>query len=507
MKNLRDIIRTVTNNGMSKRELFSEFSDPNSLQHKLVLGIADGTFKNDKEAIETLYNEIDSSSKKSYKQMKYNVRSKLLGLLFIMPDEQGSINSFRKAHAQALKLAAAGHIIFINSFTQTAEEVLVQAAQLAEEFEFFDIEYHALSVLESHYSVEGKESKRKNAKERCRFLLKMLAAISDSKEYYNLFAVIANTTNSNSDQAILQAQEVVMKLSDLAEDFPCFATRNRHFLALMYLEILKRDFEKVIRAIQGIFTLLQEKPKFATQSHFSNAYMQLGYSYYELKNYPEALKSINLALQNSKQNTYNWAVNVKYQILILLRLEDIPSARKALTIAQEYANEGIENDTWKEQIQLLHGYYAFLCFLLSKSGVNVDKPSLNFAEKFSLEHFMLNSKSLSRDKQGSNISRILLEILHLLITNPSGAQVKSESIRQYRKSYLKSIHHQRTNTLFQLLEILLENNYDLKLIERKIYTKLQLLEPSLENFGASTESIEPIEFRRLWQLIHVAISK
>lgn len=501
MKNLLDIIRTVTNNGMTKRDLFSEFSDPNSLQHKLVLGITDGTFINDEEAIHTLYKKTDSASKRSYKQLKYNVRNKLLGLLFIMPDEEGALNTPRKARTQALKLAAAGQILFINSFTTTAEEVLVQAAQIAKEYECFDVEYHALYFLQSHYSTQGNPLKLSEVQTRCRYLLEMLQAETEAKELFHHFAVVANTTSGTSERAIAVGEEVVNQLEVLVDKYPCFSIRNRYVKTFMFFSMLRREFDVALDAVKNTISLLEEYPKFANNTLYADSYMQMSNCLYELKEYDEAVIIITKAIQLSKSFTNNWANTLFYYVLILLRIENLNECAKVIQEAKEYIAEGGGTQLWREQMMVLHGYFYVVCTVHQRIGVTIPNDVMEIVQRYSHTEFMSNSPTITRDKRGSNIARVILDVLCLLLQSVDIASTRTEALRQYKKSYLRGSNYARSSAIFSLLELLIENNADITLVSKLGKRYITALEPSAKNHNAASECIEPIEYRRIWQLL------
>lgn len=498
MSALHDIIRTVTQNGMTKRELFSHFGDPNSRQHKLVLGITDDTFKTDDEAITVLYGSVDASTKRMFKQLKYNVRGKLLGLLFTMPDEEGALNDRRKVHAEALKLAAAGKILFINSYTDTAEDVLIQAVRKAREHEFFDVEYHALCNLQSHYSTQGEQKKRVDVRQRMEYLMEMLNAEMNAREHFNHFTTIASKTTGYSARAAIVAEEVVENLRMLAKDYPCFSIRNWYRKAEMFRWMLHDDYEKALESVRGTIELLEEYPRFATQTLYADSYMQSGYCHYELQDYQTALAENTRALELSKPQTYNWANVLKLRLLTLLRMEDFPAFMAELRTAYEYIGNGGGTDFWREQIQLLHGYFAWLCRAMQRTGVEVAPAALEIAAQFSINDFMIASPNITADKKGTNVARVILDVMFLLIDNPDGAEVRLEALLQYRKQYLRGRQFARTSAFIHLVELLFTNNFDMQTVLDLGKKERALLNPSVKNKNCVSESFEPIPLLRTW---------
>jgi hypothetical protein len=499
MKNIQEIIMCVTLNGMSNRELFSHFPDPNSLQHRFVLGVVDKTFISDEEAIETFYGENTKSSNAKYRKLKHDVREKLLTLLFVMPDEEGAINEYRNARTKASKLSALTGILFSNSALVAGEEVALQCIQLSEKYELYDILIYVLSLLTKRYTDNGNKEKREYYKRKLINVRDMYDAELEAVELFEHFTIVTSKTTTPGERDMVVGEQCCVELEVIAQRFPSFAIRNKALKARLYYSAIVRNFHAVIAVCQESLVMLEKQPQFATKTLYGTAYIQTANSYYELHQYDKGRIAILDTYQYFRPLTVNWGTCLLYDLLILLRLEDHSNAITTLLEAQKYISGGGTKEFWREQIQLIHGYFAYL---VKYSGADVDENTRNLASQFSINEFMLSTPELSKDKSGAYITKYVLELMFMIRENPDGAVTRIESVRNLRKKHARGKWHSRTSAFLSLLECYLENFCTLP--QTPVTTRLlKALEPSEKNFHGASESMEPIEYRRLAQLLFI----
>lgn len=499
MKSIQEIIMCVTSNGMSNRELFSYFPDPNSLQHRFVLGVVDKTFLNDEEVIETLYGEDSTSAKTKYRKLKHDVREKLLTLLFVMPDEEGSINEYRNARTKASKLSALTGILFSNSALIAGEEVAQQCIQLSEKYELYDILIYVLSLLTKRYTDNGNKERREHYKRKLIDVRDMYDAELEAVELFEHFSIVTSRTTTPGERDMILAEKYCAELEIIAERFPSFAIRNKALKARLYYSAFVRNFHDVITACQESLDMIENQPFFATKTLYGTINIQTANSYYELHQYDKAQTFIHKTYKYFRQYTVNWGTCLLYDALILLRLEQLNNASTTLFEARKYIEMGGTKDFWKEQMQMLHGYFAFL---VKYSGVDIDENTRNLASQFSINEFMLTTPQLSKDKSGAYIPKYILELMFMIRQNPEGAVTRLESVRNLRKKHARGRWHTRTSVFLSLMEHYLDNFCTLPdtVVVKRL---LKALEPSEKNFHGASESMEPIEYRRLAQLLFV----
>ena len=111
MKNIFQLVNIVKNVNLNSITLFTKTKVKKSKTHQLYHGIISGKFTSDEEASQYFYNSAPSHT--SYKNLKSNLRTKLInGIFFLEPQQEGTDRE--KAFLYCIKNLAAAKIIFFN---------------------------------------------------------------------------------------------------------------------------------------------------------------------------------------------------------------------------------------------------------------------------------------------------------------------------------------------------------------------------------------------------------
>jgi tetratricopeptide (TPR) repeat protein len=505
LKNLMEIASVVTANGISKSEILSEIGRKDTLLYQLLEGILEERWITDEAAALALYPTLSKNNDEAYRSLKRFAKRHLIQYLFQLSPPESDSSRYRAMHYKAIISLASANILMSSSAVGAAIDMFEQAFALAEEYEIWYIGIVAADSLESSYALAGFSERQERVALSAVQMRKNLAAEREGKKLFYEFAGIVNATSHYSPEIRKSVQRLVSRMKKLAEKSPTDALKKQSLRASMITAMMQHHYENAVEvALQGLDELTNS-PSFQTATLHLEYNMQLSYCLLQLRRFDEAKKYSNRALQYAVPHTINWSAVQGNAVLLAFRMEEWQQAALYLQDLMLYSSTMKGHEFRKEKYLLYHGYFAYMV----QSGLVKVLPQMQeVAAQFNVEHLLSHSPITTRDKQGANIARVILQVLLMLAQgNVSGVNSKAEALRQYRQTYLKDPEFSRSAAFLKLLHLLIENEYNVAEVLHKGEKYARQLLLSTQNNNGAMEGIEPILLDQLWEYIIQHIKK
>lgn len=129
-------------------------------------GIHSGKLKNDQEAFEFLYPELDNRN--AYYKLKHVLNERLRNTLFFIDIKKNKFSNIKKAYLECQKLIGHFNLLLVKGARTNALYIGGKALKIAEKYEFTqEVLYLARNLASNYASIYGDRKKYQELSERC----------------------------------------------------------------------------------------------------------------------------------------------------------------------------------------------------------------------------------------------------------------------------------------------------------------------------------------------------
>ncbi|MCP3933731.1 MAG: hypothetical protein GY705_32095 [Bacteroidetes bacterium] len=495
MNILREMVQVLTKYKTKQIEVLGNPTRKKSKVYEFYEGIADGTFTSDEEAAAHFFD--GDVKNQSYKNLKTKLKNRLLNTVFFVDTTQSMFNDIVKARINCYKEWTAAKILMTKQAREAGINISLKVLKQAKKAGLTEIIIEIANVLRNYY---GSRKYDKKKFEEYNYILKENLIIWEkelfAKECYIRLTQHYLQSKVANDDLI---REVTQYSELLKEDFIQYPTMRILFYAGM-VEVTKfmavNDYEATIQVCNKIIAKLLAKPLVFEQGVAAFS-LHVLVCHTQLRQFEEGQRIINQLFKYLEPGTFNWFKGHELYMYLLFhtsRFQEayhnyhLVSKAKGFKFLPVYIQE-----TWKI-------FKAYIHFLIE---VNLVQPKSNDKDysKFRLGKFLNEVPGFSRDKRGTNISILVIQILFIIAQKKYGQAIdRIEAIEKYTTRYLKKDDHFRSNCFIKMVLEIPKSDFHRAAVERKSakYRK-RLTEMPLE-IANQAHSIEVIPYENLWEM-------
>lgn len=496
MEDLKSLISLISKNKIKNIELIGSTQGSNSNYQKLYEEIAAGNLTTDEEAEDYFF--PDNKNKTFYlSRLKRQLNDRLLNTLFFIDVNQPNFTEYQRAYYTCYKGATATKILLGKHARAAAIKLAEKTLKFAMQFELTDIILLLAKDLRFHYGgVVGDKKKYEHYNQLVLQYTKLFNAELLAEEYYT--QILINFINSSATKP-----EIAKLSSQYSAELKTLAlTANSYWFNLLYHNMnvaqheLANDYKEVIHASKEALDFFEGKSHIATNNaKYLFLFKIIGAQIY-LKQFDEIESFIDRCLNLIPKGSVNWYQFYDRYMTYLFHSRQFDRAA--------HIYEEIESDPkFKSQYQGLSEHWiiheAFLQYFRLIKKIN-DEHSATV--KFRTSKFLNEVPTFSKDKRGSNITIIILQILFLLQQKKYGIIIdRMEALQTYTHRYLRQDDTFRSNCFIKMLLCLPAASFHKKAVLRKAdkyWKKLQ--DVPLEKANQSVE-LEIVPYEMLWEFV------
>jgi hypothetical protein len=217
-----------------------------------------------------------------------------------------------------------------------------------------------------------------------------------------------------------------------------------------------------------------------------------------LRQYMEAESSIHEIEKIVRPGSPHWLTILELKFLLAMHNKNYSEAKLVYRELFESSNTSRLNETEAERWELFSVYLAFIDTFLETKGGEVKQIN-----RKKVKDLLNNLPEQSKDKQGYNVSILLIQILWRLAEHDySGAIDRIGALNSYANRYLKGDEYSRSFLFVKMLSALDKADFDLKKADKTIaplYRELQKL--SEGTGGKLIDGMEVILYPHLWEIV------
>ncbi len=276
--------------------------------------------------------------------------------------------------------------------------------------------------------------------------------------------------------ALKVAQEVAEKMQAGLANNETFQYRYLAYYAIALCAQLARDKELLIKTCNDALKFFQGKsyPIPNSVQFLFGFELQIALAI-KSKDFQFARRAVKMGEELAKEIPLNYSLCLSHKAIIGFHEQDDELVATAITESKAYREFPALQEYWL----IIDAFAYFL-------EIDADVP-------FRVGKFLNEVPIYSQDKQGLNITIIVIQVLFLIKRRKYGALIdKWEALRKYSSRYLKKDHTFRSACFLKMILMLPTHNFHPAAIERHTSGLLKRLRAYPES------DIEIVPYERLW---------
>ena len=218
---------------------------------------------------------------------------------------------------------------------------------------------------------------------------------------------------------------------------------------------------------------------------------------YLIKHFEFAEKTALSCIELLTKGTSIWYFALEYYIILLFHSKQFQKSYQIFLEAIHHPRFKYQYKNISEQWKI---FEAFIYYLILKQEIQIGgKTEL---KKFRLNKFLNEVPIYSKDKRGTNISILILQILFLLEQKKyQKIRDRVEALQVYTYRYLRKDHTYRSNCFIKMLLQLPKSKFNKTAVERKVEKYKEKLQKATNNIANQSSLIEIVPYETLWEYV------
>lgn len=478
----------IIGNKLSNRTTFDEFYE----------ALLDDKFETDDEYAHYFYST--DSNNKAYYKLKDRLFERLINTIFFIDTNKKNRLPIQKTYYECYKNAVAVKLMLGKSIRIPAIRLAEKILKKSTHFGFTDISLELCRTLKLHYATFDINKKEyiKNSS-----LIRLL--IKTYKAEINAESFLQEICFHHDKQVILHEDmasifhKYFKKLSRLNQKYESYKLIMYSYIYyFLYLE-LKGDWENLFVKCDELLKKLETKPQFSSSNLFGFAYSRKVLSQFMLRNFEECENCMPKCFANFEAGSFNWFFVQNLNLRIQFHTRNFKKAEQISVEIKKYKSSNIYYENWIESWRI---YDAFIYYLNILGKLDLNTRNLEKFQAFRLNKFLNEVPKHSKDKKGSNITILILQVLFLLEYKKYNELIdRSESLKIYSQRYLKGEGTYRSNCFIKMLLCLPNGDFESSKVQEKAKKYLNRLHSNPIQKAKQSAELEVIPYETLWEFV------
>jgi hypothetical protein len=269
-------------------------------------------------------------------------------------------------------------------------------------------------------------------------------------------------------------------------------------LQIIYYEI-DNNWGQILKTCQQITNYYSSHPQLASIALVSMTLLKKTQCLLFLRKFKEGEKVALEGLKSSPQGGRNWMFTLSVYYCLLLHSRQFQKARVAFETLTDYKDHA--------HLEMYKIHEAFIHYLI-RIGKIKEAPEDKKLKPFRLGKFLNEVPVYSKDKRGSNITILILQILFLLEDKKYDIIIdRAESLQSYSRRYLKDDETYRSNCFIKMLLCLPAAGFEKDEVLKKARKYSDLLHAMPLEKAKQSPEVEVMPYEMLWEFVIDSLSR
>jgi len=454
----------------------------------------------------------------AYRHLKASLVDRLLDTLFLTQSNQPSYNDYQKAYYNCWKEWAAVKILVGKNAYTTAIDLTERIFKHAQKYEFTDLCINACELLRFYYATKvGSSSEFERYNRLLKKYNKWYRLESRAEEYYLLLNIhFVNNRSAKKDLA----DKAAGYFKEIEQDMQnCEAYRLHLYGYLIKLRGLaaEKNYKEYVKTCQeGIDFFKKKETTKNLEVHipFQIFYHQMliGYTYLKDREAGEHVAQQALAFFEKGKGYHNWFKHNELHFYLHMHTGNYQAAYDLYRRVTRHSRFKFLEKSTKEIWRIFKAYLHYL-ILLRKIQQARDDKTFN---KVHLGRFLNQTTIYSKDKQGMNISILIIRMLLFVVKQDyDKAADRAEAMRRYLTRHLvqenqEELPKAETYRSYIFIKMLLKiptTKFSRTAFAEKTQPLLKKLKQLSSEAVGNDYEIEIIPYEQLWELTKESLGR
>jgi len=491
MEELLQLIDIVKHKGQRSLQLVNQNfrKKEKSKDNVLYNGLINNEFSSEAAASKKLFNSDPGN--RNFRNTKAKLKQKLLNNLFFLDYQKSEYTGYQKAYYEALTHLHQIKILLMEGANCIATRKIPSLVKTSLDYELYEIALEALILIRNEFSRMGKCTPLNISENDIREIIPLKKVIEQCEDLYYDTLVVMNKSVSSCEKIL---DEVPGRIAKIENQYKKHRIKRLDILACN-LKIAYNKVKQNHNNILKVCTYLEknyldkDNSKIIVDLHYKEiAFLKLN-TLYVLNKTEEGIAFAFETSEVFKTGSLDWFRFKEYQFLILMKAEKFHQATNVFRSVRINKNYHKLSDIDQQRWTIYRVYLLF---------VN-DSKLVKWG--FDLEKYKNDYPDFGKDYQGYTIATLIIQfLLNFRESDIKEMELKLEQLSHFSSVHLDKRHNYRNSIFIRMLEIVVEKNYNYKVIAEKTENYLKKLK-NTQIPPDWHQELEIIPYDTLWEYI------
>lgn len=499
MKDLKPLIDLISRNKIKRIEVAGLPGRARTKVQKLYQAIAENRFESEEEAARFFFEEGELQSV-YFARLKRQLRERLINTLFFIDANQASFNDYQRAYYTCYKYTTAVKIMLGRYARSAAIPLAEYTLKKAQEFEFTDLIFELSKVLFGHYGNNVGDYKKYQTYRDLSIKYSEIYRAENLSETYRLDITqhFARSKATKTEVAVL-AEKYFQELDLIPKEHRSYRFYFQYYLiSLLRYEILN-DYANTLKiSLEALAYFEQARKASASNLTILNSFLNHALAcYLRLEQHKEGEAIAQRMLKINAEGSVTWYNTLLYYLILCLHSNQYQKAYKVYKMASQHSNYAHLHQNILEYWRVID---AFIHYFISIHKIKPERHDNKIV--FRINRFINEVPTYSKDKQGTNISILILQVLFLLQQGKYNEIIdRMESLNMYAHRHLRQDDTYRSNCFIKMLLTLPQANFHKSGVVRKAKKFHDLLLGAPLVSAKQSAELEIVPYEVLWDCV------
>jgi len=495
MEQIKELAKFVTENREKKIDLIDWDGPESSDNYRKTTEWAAKNKVNTEEDIAAIIDAPPGSPK--FRKFKSRLKEKLLNNVLFFDIKEEDKTPYHKALMLCGRNVYCIKVFSTIGLVKSAEKLARSTLNKALEFELYEAAFYCARELRRFYSYLGNEEEFNRFNREAEEYARLNTA--ENSAYACLESLYVKVANTNFFKKELNelAKVKLEEVTKIRESSKTYLTGLFYYRVKVIYEELCEDYHAALKTWDNFDKYIEGYKNFEYNIRMAEIAVQQFYCYLCLEDYVSGQKCAVKCEMYYKPPAQNWLLYKEYYFLLAMHTRKYNQATATVQQVLAMPSFMFMHDNRQEKWRLFEAYN----FIMHKaSGVDTNKdPQFN---KFKLTKFLNETPIYNKDKEGFNISILVVQIMIFLLDKKfEELAEKVDALKRYVSRTFQKDTEYKSHTFIKMIILADKNNYDFEKTTKATEDLFADLKIKKYTHSNSYEGLEIVPYSHLWEVV------
>lgn len=495
LEELKELVQVVNRNKVKNIQIIGNPGSHLTILDQFYEALCDDKFENDEGYCQFLYGQKSQTT--AYYKLKDRLFDRTINSLFFI-DNSKDLYPISTAFYECHRNVIAVQLLFSKAARKAGASLAEKTIKKSLQYTFTNISLELAKLLRMYYgSLIIDRAKFKYYDKLINKLFKHYKAEIRAQKYLEKIQSHYIESNALKINLLPKFHKYYKKVNKIRIKYTTYKTLVSSFLVSLFYYEIQNDWNKLSELCDEIIQYLDENPKFLNLLLITSVYARKVETSIFLRRFKSGEEYAIAASEQVPKTNLIWFRIQNLHFILLIHSGQFEKAKRLYE--QNVGDKSIFS--FQPNLEILKIHEAFIHYLL-RIGKIQQGPEDKALKPFRLGKFLNEVPIYSKDKRGSNITILILQILFLLEDKKYDAIIdRAESLKSYSHRYLKEDETYRSNCFIKMLLTLPAVGFQKEKVVKNAQKYVDLLEAVPIDKAQQSPEVEVIPYEMLWKFV------